>query len=68
MYLITYSIIGCFIHSFLREVVFNSESSLPILNYFNRQGITPDELELRLFMVSILWPTLIFQILNNYKR
>ena len=59
MWLIIYFLIGWFIYSFLREIIFNRNEGILILEYTIENGITPEELDFKLFVLSLFWPILI---------
>lgn len=59
MWLIIYFLIGWFIYSFLRDKIFNRTEGIPVLEYFIESGVTPEELDFRLFIISLFWPILI---------
>ena len=51
MWLIIYFLIGWFIYSFLREIIFNRNEGISILEYTIENGITPEELDFELFVL-----------------
>ena len=53
MWLIIYFLIGWFIYSFLREIIFNRNEGISILEYTIENGITPEELDFKLFVLSL---------------
>lgn len=63
MWLIIYFLIGWFIYSFLREIIFNRNEGISILEYTIENGITPEELDFKLFVLSLFWPILIIYII-----
>ena len=63
MWLIIYFLIGLFIYSFLREIIFNRNEGISILEYTIENGITPEELDFKLFVLSLFWPILIIYII-----
>lgn len=63
MWLIIYFLIGWFIYSFLREIIFNRNEGILILEYTIENGITPEELDFKLFVLSLFWPILIIYII-----
>ena len=63
MWLIIYFLIGWFIYSFLREIIFNRNEGISILEYTIENGITPEELDFILFVLSLFWPILIIYII-----
>ena len=63
MWLIIYFLIGWFIYSFLREIIFNRNEGISILEYTIENGITPQELDFKLFVLSLFWPILIIYII-----
>lgn len=66
MWLIIYFLIGWFIYSFLREIIFNRNEGILILEYTIENGITPEELDFKLFVLSLFWPILIIYIIVVY--
>ena len=69
MWLIIYFLIGWFIYSFLREIIFNRNEGISILEYTIENGITPEELDFKLFVLSLFWPIiLIIYIIVVYGR
>ena len=68
MWLIIYFLIGWFIYSFLREIIFNRNEGILILEYTIENGITPEELDFKLFVLSLFWPILIIYIIVVYGR
>ena len=66
MWLIIYFLIGWFIYSFLREIIFNINEVISILEYTIENGITPEELDFKLFVLSLFWPILIIYIIVVY--
>ena len=66
MWLIIYFLIGWFIYSFLREIIFNRNEGISILDYTIENGITPEELDFELFVLSLFWPILIIYIIVVY--
>lgn len=66
MWLIIYFLIGWFIYSFLREIIFNRNEGISILEYTIENGITPEELDFKLFVLSLFWPILIIYIIIVY--
>ena len=68
MWLIIYFLIGWFIYSFLREIIFNRNEGISILEYTIENGITPEELDFELFVLSLFWPILIIYIIVVYGR
>ena len=66
MWLIIYFLIGWFIYSFLREIIFNRNEGILILEYTIENGITPEELDFELFVLSLFWPILIIYIIVVY--
>lgn len=66
MWLIIYFLIGWFIYSFLREIIFNRNEGISILEYTIENGITPEELDFILFVLSLFWPILIIYIIVVY--
>lgn len=66
MWLIIYFLIGWFIYSFLREIIFNRNEGISILEYTIENGITPEELDFELFVLSLFWPILIIYIIVVY--
>ena len=66
MLLIIYFLIGWFIYSFLREIIFNRNEGISILEYTIENGITPEELDFELFVLSLFWPILIIYIIVVY--
>ena len=66
MWLIIYFLIGWFIYSFLREIIFNRNEGILILEYTIENGITPEELDFILFVLSLFWPILIIYIIVVY--
>lgn len=66
MWLIIYFLIGWFIYSFLREIIFNRNEGISILEYTIENGITPEELDFKLFVLSLFWPILIIYIIVVY--
>ena len=66
MWLIIYFLIGWFIYSFLREIIFNRNEGVSILEYTIENGITPEELDFKLFVLSLFWPILIIYIIVVY--
>ena len=66
MWLIIYFLIGWFIYSFLREIIFNRNERISILEYTIENGITPEELDFKLFVLSLFWPILIIYIIVVY--
>ena len=63
MWLIRYFLIGWFIYSFLREIIFDRNEGISILEYTIENGITPEELDFKLFVLSLFWPILIIYII-----
>ena len=63
MWLIIYFLICWFIYSFLREIIFNRNEGISILEYTIENGITPEELDFKLFVLSLFWPILIIYII-----
>lgn len=59
MWLIIYFLIGWFIYSFLRDKIFNRTEGTLILEYLIENGVTPEELDFKLFIISLFWPILI---------
>ena len=59
MWLIIYFLIGWFIYSFLREIIFNRNEGILILEYTIENGITPEELDFKLFVLSLFWPIIL---------
>ena len=59
MWLIIYFLIGWFIYSFLREIIFNRNEGISILEYTIENGITPEELDFKLFVLSLFWPIIL---------
>ena len=66
MWLIIYFLIGWFIYSFLREIIFNRNEGISILEYTIENGITLEELDFILFVLSLFWPILIIYIIVVY--
>lgn len=66
MWLIIYFLIGWFIYSFLREIIFNRNEGILILEYTIENGITLEELDFKLFVLSLFWPILIIYIIVVY--
>lgn len=66
MWLIIYFLIGWFIYSFLREIIFNRNEGISIIEYTIENGITPEELDFKLFVLSLFWPILIIYIIVVY--
>lgn len=66
MWLIIYFLIGWFIYSFLREIIFNRNEGILILEYTIENGIAPEELDFKLFVLSLFWPILIIYIIVVY--
>ena len=66
MWLIIYFLIGWFIYSFLREIIFNRNEGISILEYTIENEITPEELDFKLFVLSLFWPILIIYIIVVY--
>ena len=66
MWLIIYFLIGWFIYSFLREIIFNRNEGISILECTIENGITPEELDFKLFVLSLFWPILIIYIIVVY--
>lgn len=59
MWLIIYFLIGWITYSFLQEIILNRSEGIPILEYLIKNGITPEELDFKLFIISLFWPVLI---------
>jgi hypothetical protein len=59
MWLIIYFLIGWIIYSFLREIIFNRAEGIPVLIYLLENRITPEDLDFKLFIISLFWPVLI---------
>lgn len=59
MWLIIYFLIGWSVYTFLQEIIFNRQEGIPVLEYLLENGITLDELDFKLFIISLLWPVLI---------
>lgn len=59
MWLIIYFLIGWITYSFLQEIIFNRAEGIPVLEYLLENGITPEELDFKLFIISLFWPVLI---------
>lgn len=68
MWLIIYFLIGWIIYSFLREIIFNRAEGIPVLEYLIENGITPEELNFKLFIMSLFWPVLIILLLDLWRK
>lgn len=68
MWLIVYVLIGWFTYSFLQEIIFNRPEGIPTLEYLIENGVTPEELDFKLFIISLLWPVLIIYFLIYDRR
>lgn len=59
---INYVLISWMTYSLLCKMTFNGELGLYLMNYYK---ITPDGLDFRLFIISIIWPILIIYYIKN---
>ena len=66
MWLIIYFLIGWSVYTFLSEIIFNREEGIPTLEYILESGITPEELDFKLFVLLLFWPILIIYIIVVY--
>lgn len=66
MWLIIYFLIGWSVYTFLQEIIFYRFEGRPILEYLLENGVTPEELDFKLFIISLLWPILIIYFLIYY--
>jgi hypothetical protein len=63
MLLFIYVMISWFTYFFIREILFTKNTSLPIIQELEEQGLTPEGLDFRLFILSLFWPILMLYIL-----